>query len=221
MRNLTTVLYYTANREQPEFEEKIIANLLKQCGNLPIISVSQKPISLGKNICVGDVGFAAYNEWRQIQIGAQLTKTPYIAFAESDFLYPREYFNFVPPKKGLYRYDNIRIVWKDARIAGSYRKKVYSEGAQIADRDLVIGVCERYFHGKPMWIKKNDTNAVYGEIEDIPFEFFSGKIACVSFKIEYGLDKYTGVLNARGQGNYKNTLPYWGHVDDLRAKYFS
>lgn len=221
MKNLTTVLYYTANREQPEFEEKIIANLLTQCGDLPIISVSQKPISLGKNICVGDVGFAAYNEWRQIQIGARLAKTPYIVFAESDFLYPREYFTFVPPKKGLYRYDNIRIVYKDARIAGSYRKKIYSEGAQIADRDLVIRVCEQYFEGKPMWINKNDTTAVYGEIETLPFEFFSGKIACVSFKTEYGLDKYTGVLNGPGQGNRKMALSYWGHVNTLRAKYFS
>ena len=224
MRNskkLITVLYYTANREQSKFEEKIIANLLTQCGDLPIISVSQKPISVGKNICVGNVGFSGYNEWRQIQIGALLAKTPYILFAESDFLYPSEYFTFVPPKKGLYRYDNIRIVYKDASIAGSYRKKIYSEGAQIADRDLIIGVCKRFFEGKPMWIKENDTTAVYGEIENIPFEFFSGKIACVSFKTEHGMDKYTGLLNGSGQGYRKITLPYWGHVSTLRAKYFS
>lgn len=221
MKDLITVLYYTGNREQPEFEEKIIANLLTQCGDLPIISVSQKPLNLGKNICVGDVGFTAYNEWRQIQIGARLVKTPYIAFAESDFLYPREYFTFVPPKKGLYLYDNIRIVYKDASIAGSYRKKIYSEGAQIANRDLIIGVCERYFKGKPMWIDKDDTAGIYGEIEDIPFELFSGKIACVSFKTEFGLNKYTGTLNGPGQGNRKITLPYWGHVNELRKRFFS
>jgi hypothetical protein len=222
MKNLITVLYYTANREQPKFEEKIIANLLEKCGDLPIISVSQKPIFLGKNICVGDVGFASYNEWRQILIGARLVKTPYIAFAESDFLYPREYFTFVPPKKGLYRYDNIRIVYKDARTAGSYRKKIYSEGAQIADRDLIIRVFEQFFEGKPMWIKQNDTTSVYGEIEENmpPFEFFSGDIACVSFKTENGLNKYTGTLNGSGQGNRKITLPYWGHVNTLRAKFF-
>ena len=72
-----------------------------------------------------------------------------------------------------------------------------------------------------MWIKKNDTTAVYGEIENIPFEFFSGKIACVSFKTEHGMDKYTGLLNGSGQGYRKITLPYWGHVSPLRAKYFS
>lgn len=220
MKNLLTVLYYTSNHENPEFEEKIIANLLKQCGDLPIISVSQKPISVGKNICVGDVGFAGYNAKRQILVGALLAKTPYIAFAESDFLYPREYFTFVPPKKGLYYYDNIRIVYKDAGIAGSYRRKIYSEGAQIADRDSVIEVLERFFEGKPMWISKDDTAAVYGEVEDMPFEFFSGEIACVSFKTEYGLDKYTGVLNGPGQGNRKMDLPYWGHVSALRAKFF-
>lgn len=221
-----TIIYYTSNHEKPEFEQKIIANLISTCGDLPIISVSQKPISLGKNICVGDVGFSAYNEWQQILIGARLAKTPYIIFAESDFLYPREYFTFVPPKKGLYRYDNIRIVYKDARIAGSYRKKLYSEGAQIADRDLIIRVFEQFFDGRPRWIYNNDDSRAYTDgkyllIENMPFEFFSGEIACVSFKTEFGLDKFTGTLNGPGQGNRKITLPYWGHVNELRKQFFS
>ena len=52
-----TIIYYTSNREDERFESRVRANLLKVCGNLPIISVSQKPIyGFGFNIPVGDVG---------------------------------------------------------------------------------------------------------------------------------------------------------------------
>jgi len=45
-----TILYYTSNHEDPVFEQKIIDSLLENCGNLPIVSVSQKPIKLGQNV---------------------------------------------------------------------------------------------------------------------------------------------------------------------------
>ena len=61
-----TIIYYTSNQEGSLFEEKIRENILKHKGNLPIISVSQKPMGFGKNICVGDVGHSYLNEFRQI-----------------------------------------------------------------------------------------------------------------------------------------------------------
>lgn len=77
MENLLTVLYYTSNHKQPEFERKIIENLKETCGDLPIVSVSQKPLNLGGKICVGNVGLSYLNEWRQILIGTREVKTPY------------------------------------------------------------------------------------------------------------------------------------------------
>ena len=95
----TTVIYYTSNREVESFEQEIIKNLLVAADGLPIISVSHKPISLGKNICVGDVGISNHNIRRQTQIGAMEASTKYIALAESDCLYPKEYFRSIPPRK--------------------------------------------------------------------------------------------------------------------------
>ena len=54
MDQSATIIYCSSNKELPEFEAKIVANLLKNCGDLPIISVTQKPMDLGRNICVGD-----------------------------------------------------------------------------------------------------------------------------------------------------------------------
>ena len=64
-----TILYYTSNREGEEFEGRIRQNILNVKGDLPIISISHKPIDFGENICVGDVGVSGFNMFRQIQIG--------------------------------------------------------------------------------------------------------------------------------------------------------
>lgn len=218
LKNLLTVLYYTSNREKPEFEDKIIKNLLTACGDLPIVSVSQKPLALGKNICVGNVGLSYFNAWRQILIGVKEVQTPYIIFAESDFLYPKEYFTFVPPKKGLYLYNNIYIVYKDASIAGSYRKKLDSDGAQICDKDLLIKEYKRLFKGRPEWASSQKNQYDDCPFDSTPFKYFGGTIPCISFKTGDSVQKYTTVFN--GPGTRKISLPFWGSVNKLRATYF-
>lgn len=60
-----TVLYYTSNREGENFEGRVREIILKNKGNLPLISVSQKPIDFGKNIVVGDHGASGFNMFRQ------------------------------------------------------------------------------------------------------------------------------------------------------------
>lgn len=43
LKNNTTIIYYTHNREDPRFEKKIQENILKTCGGLPIVSVQFAP----------------------------------------------------------------------------------------------------------------------------------------------------------------------------------
>jgi hypothetical protein len=215
MKNFLTVLYYTSNHEGPEFEQKIIETLLENCGDLPIISVSQKPISLGKNICVGDVGLSYLNEWRQMYIGAKEVKTPYIVFAESDHLYPKEYFEFVPPRAGAWHYDNVWTVFKDVTRAGSYRRKLFSDGAQICDKKSLVERLERFLASKPQW----SLGEFDEQLLDVHFDYFSGITPCIVFKTGDGVSNSANVINEPGN-NRKNSLPHWGHVTALRAKYF-
>ena len=216
-----TIIYYTSNREKPEFEQKIIDNLVKQAGNIPIISVSQKPMKLGKNICVGaNVGLSYLNEWRQILIGAKEAKTPYLIFAESDFLYPKDYFTFEPAGGNLYRYNNVWIVFKDKLY--SYRRKPYSEGAQICSREFIIEKLEEHLEGQPEWfdgriIIRDKRGRRRMNLRRMPFEFFGGKNPCISFKTGDGVRPHTSVL--KGRENIKTSLPYWGHIKKLRKKY--
>jgi hypothetical protein len=216
----TTIIYYTSNHEDPKFEAKIQANIIKQKGDLPIISVSQKPIDFGNNICVGDVGLSYLNEFRQILIAAKAAETPYLVIAESDFLYPECYFTFEPKGANVYRYNNVWIVFSKKLF--SYRRKIYSEGAQICQRSYLIDLLEQSLKGRPMWyngatpVKPGEGNP-RNNIFNIPFEFFGDSPPCISFKTGNGLRGQTNTMH--GRVNIRMKLPYWGYISDIRKGY--
>jgi len=215
-----TVLYYTSNREKPEFEAKVRQTTLENCGGIPIISVSQKPIDFGENICVGDVGCSYVNAFRQILIGAKAAKTDYLYFAESDFLYPPAYFSFNPTGKDLYRYNNICIVFK--KIYSRYYRKEFSIGAQVAKREFVVRELEIYLKDQPQWIDgpfriQHPNGVIIPDWNDAPCEYFSTEVPCVSFKTGDGVAKSARTMP--GAENRLWTVPYWGEAQKLGEKY--
>ncbi len=199
MESNKTILYYTSNRENPEFEEKIRRNIVKNCGSLPIISVSQKPIEFGENICVGNIGHSYINEFKQILIGAKQAKTEYLIFAEADFLYPKEYFEFNPTTENVYRYDNVWLIFKKTNLC---YKKSYSNGASICKREFVVKSLEAYLEKQKLWVDWK------------PFEFFRGETACVSFKTGNGMTR-----GATFEREKAHVLAHWGNVKELKEKY--
>jgi hypothetical protein len=210
----STIIYYTWSRESTQFEQKIIDNLVKQAWDIPIISVSQKHLNLGKNICVWDVWFSYLNEWRQILIWAKEATTEYIIFAESDFLYPPDYFK-LNPVWDMYIYDNIYIVMNE-KYWNYYWKKKLSEWAQICKRELLIERYEKHLEWQPEWF---DWEIVIWKRWDSPlryveFEMFTWD-PCVSFKT---WDWLRTVTNVNVKSKEKN-LPYWWDIKKLRKEY--
>ncbi len=112
-----SILYYTSNMIPEKFMKNIQDQIVKAAPNTAIISVSQKPIDFGKNICVGDIGRNLYNLYYQVLVGLREVKTKYVAMAEDDTLYPPEHFEYRPPD-GTLNYDVNKwalFVWdKDA-----------------------------------------------------------------------------------------------------------
>ena len=224
MKNNKTILYYSSNRENPEFEQKIRDEILKICGNIPIVSVSQKPINFGKNICVGNVGHSYLNLYRQTLIGAKAAKTEYLIFAEADFLYSKEYFDFEPKGANLYRYDNDWVILTNPRFGYKYFKKPFAGGTLICKRQFMIDILEEYLEGQPEWIDGNfvvkDKNGkpkidhtTITKFEE-PFEIFTGS-PCVSFKTGDGMTQRFSVPDRH---NKVDTLPYWGNGKELCKK---
>ena len=95
--NDLSLLYYTSNVAWPTMTENVRKHLLKITeGKFPLVSVSQKPLNFGKNICVGEIGQSYYNCYKQILIGAQAVETKYVACVEDDTLYSMEHFSHRP-----------------------------------------------------------------------------------------------------------------------------
>jgi len=95
--NDLTILLKTANQLNENTAQKIRDYLLEVTENkYPIISVSQKPINFGKNICVGEIGVSKHNSYKQILIGVREVKTKYVACIDDDALYTPEYFLYRP-----------------------------------------------------------------------------------------------------------------------------
>jgi hypothetical protein len=205
-----SIIYYTANAENIEFENKIIDNLKLQAGGITIISVSRKSIDLGKNICVGEKPICYSSELKQILIGLKEAKTEFCLAAESDCLYPPDYFQFIPEiKDRVYRYNNIKIHFEGR---DKFWKKSWVEAGQICGRDFWIKSIEKVLSGQKDWepIKVNppfvfDTKDKY---------VFSGENPILYFKTRQGIGFKTGFI----QGSSEE-IPYWGTAEEVRKKY--
>jgi hypothetical protein len=213
-----TCLYYTANTEPESFAVKVRDRLRDAVGALPIVSVSQVPVDLGENICVGTVGACYANEYRQILIGARAARTEWVVAAEADFLYPPAYFSFQPPagSPDVVRYDNVWILWRSRAYAPGFRRKICSEGAQWARREPLVARLEACFAGLPEW--HNPTEdwkvRVYGKREWSTFGDPSQP--AVSVKSGWGMRPTTKV-----QVEQVQELPLWGRASELREELFA
>jgi len=211
-----TIIYYSGNREKPEMEQKVVDDMMSKAGNMPIISVTQKPMNVGKNICIGDVGFSYLNERKQILMAAKLVETEYIITTESDFLYPPDYFNFEPTGDNMYRWQNVWIIWLQGKRKDFCHKSSVSDGAQIVKRDFLINLLEKYLAPYPGWYIKNnkETDPRHSPYHHVPYTLIPSENAAVSIKSSDGLTLTTGIDKIKSKD-----LPYWGNVNNLRNKF--
>jgi hypothetical protein len=102
---VNTILYYTDNSLESGFEKLVQKYLIASAGESPIVSVSQKQIKFGLNVCVGNIGRNACSLFLQLLIAAQTATTKYVATAEHDCLYTREHFEQIPPRDDIFYYN--------------------------------------------------------------------------------------------------------------------
>jgi len=216
MKSLATILYYTSNKEKPDFEKRIIDNLLKVGGDLPIISVSQKPMRLGKNICVGDVGASGFNMFRQVQIGLNQAKTKFVISAEADCLYPPDYFKFIPERDDIcYRNSNLYVMAHKRPIF--WKKEEGATHAQVIGRKYYLDRLNYLFEGAPKWSveEKNFPRERHRKVDVFnKIEYWETKNPVVQIKTSQSMRTYT-----HSDRIDRSEIPYWGRADLLRIKY--
>ena len=214
-----TVVYYTSNRERPAFEARIIQKLLDHSEGLPIVSVSQYPIDLGTNVCVGDVGVSEFNGFRQMQIGAKAATTPFVCPAESDFLYPREYFQH--RCADTQTFDFIRRTYMIYDNTYYYSRRI-NEAAMVVGRDYLVQALEDMLSGSGI------TTTWHPDLKlRLPCLFLNKnrrtvklQTPIITFKTPQNMHQKHHKRSYLKQFDVE-TLPVWGTAKDLTDAYYA
>jgi len=217
-----TVIYYTSNREKEPFEDKICQTLLKSKGDIPLVSVSQKPMSFGINICVGDVGVHQQNAYRQLLIGAEEAKTNFVCTAEADFLYAPEYFKFRPHNTKTFYVSRpcwiLRSQRGKQRVA--FRKSPSSDSPMVVGRKALIRrLQEMFVNQKNYWrdVAENDAadNPYLLHRDHVAVRSFEAGAGSLTFKTDENMHRGSPWL----ESTRTTDIPGWGSVRDLLEKY--
>lgn len=212
----TTIVYFTSNREKEAFEGRIRRTLLRTIGTLPLISVSQKPIDFGINICVGELEASTINALRQIQLGAAAATTKFITLAESDYLYPREYFRLKPARDDTaYLATPIYVYFAQSRKTKFFTlKRGNSDSAMIAGRQCLIDGIESALGNHGMWSSSPDFHFAH-LLKLLRLENFPLSIPAVTFKTDENMHRKSPFSRTR----ICTELPDWGTAHALIRKY--
>lgn len=224
LKDLVTIFYCSSNREKPEFEQRIRDNIFKNCGDLPIISVTQKPIDFGTNICVGeDVGVSGFNFFRQTLIALQNIKTPFALSCEADCTYAPDYFKFVPERLDkCYRNSNLYVMGQHRTYF--YKKEEGATHAQIVGTEFYKKTLEKLFEGEPEWDYKEEQKnfpkeKFHAKGDDIfrkeDIVMYETECPVVQIKTSQSMRHYT---NSDRVPRYE--IPYWGDGKSYRQRYY-
>lgn len=226
-----TIIYYTANLPKENFAQKIRQEILKAAGNnLPIISISQKPIDFGQNIIITAKEHPLINIYQAILTGAKAAKTKYVALTEDDTLYPEEHFYRYLPPEDTFAYNLTRwniYTWSKPPFFSIKFRRIF--GTLVAPRLLLIEALEerlaKYFDTDKIllqWMgepgrQKYEKRLGVTPRKVVDFYTYSPVIAF----------SHPDSLGFRLQGTKKRAnpiraleLPYWGTAQQVLKQYY-
>jgi len=224
-----TILYYTANKISDVFYENTRKQLLVAAEDRPIVSVSQKPIDLGHNVCVGDIGADVYNLYWQVLQGAKEVKTKYVATAEDDALYAPGYYDAYRPHEGVFAYNMNKwgiYTWSNPPVF-TYKLDRYVFWSLICETEMLIKALTERFEKHP--VKEEAPLKYFAE----PGRIYDGHMGCtiwpkeafytVTPNVVFSHDKALGykALGTRKALGDKvvDRLPYWGRAENIAKLY--
>lgn len=221
-----TVIYYTANVVSQHFASNTQKQLLEAIGDVPLISVSKKPMDFGQNICVGDTPRSHINIYRQALVGAKAAKTKHIALAEDDVLYSPEHFK-KRNSPGKFAY-NIGVwsffTWSNPPLF-NYKGRI-NLNSLICDRELFIEAMEERFARWPkdeeielgIWAEPGKYEK-YLDVTIREIEHFFTNPTNIMFSHETALS-FDGLGTRKKAGDIRATaIPYWGTAQEVMDLY--
>lgn len=227
--NDITIVYYTANAISDKFAFNTQYQLLKAAGDIPIISVSKKPMDFGENIDVGDsMPRNHFSIYRQALIGAIAAETEFIALCEDDVLYSPEHFKY-RPKNHPFAY-NLGAwsiyTWHDPAIYTHKGKVRRNLNSLICNRRAFINAMEERFAKYPddskidkdIWAEPGKYERQLGVTVQETEEFYTNPPNII-FSHETELS-FAGLGTRKRPGEFRAySIPYWGEAERTRGLY--
>jgi len=130
------LVYYTDNKCDQEIMN-VVKGQIERCVNgNELVSVSHKPIDLGKNI-VMDLESSPLSMYQQILKGLETIESEVVFLVEHDVLYHPSHFEFEPPRKDTFYYNQNRwkVDYKTGQALFYYTK---SQSSLVGHKDLMI-----------------------------------------------------------------------------------
>ena len=212
-----TAVYYTANKVPDIFADNVRSHLLFVLKDIPLISVSQKSLDFGTNICVGEIGTSIYNVYFQMLQGAEKADTKYVACCEDDCLYTKDHFR-QEPKTFAYNMNHWRLSYHGIYWRRNTINKI-TMSTCIALRILLINVLKERFEkytpenypqrlGEPGKYERPYRLTInpiehYHTLHSNIIMFHEGSISGVRFGKRF---------------EQRTNLPYWGDSKELWRK---
>jgi rubrerythrin len=218
------IIFYTDNQLNLKIAHTV-QKQLKSIG-LPIISTSLKPMNFGKNIfCPLVRGYLTM--FKQILTALENSTAEYIFFCEHDVLYHPSHFDFTPPTKDKFYYNEN--FWK---INAENGHAVHYDAKQVSgicvDRELAI----KHYRKRVEMVEKNGFNMGMGfepgthhreeRVDDLQSEGWMSEYPNVDIRHGGNLSKTRWHKEEfRDQRNCPNWLesdieiPGWGKNQDI------
>lgn len=240
---MSEIIYLTDNTLDEQIAKVCRDNLLKQAGDIPIISVSQKPINFGKNVCVGEIGRSWLSLYKQLYAGLYMSESENVVIAEHDCLYEAEHLHFTPPRDDTFCYNQNTwlLQWggNHPELNGmySYWPNRFCLSQLVCNRKLFLNWVEGMLSLLGEKINKDLMHAEPGictekEIETVRKRARNGKSSYLHTYLTNFLEKYkketfktkvaivdirhgTNFTGPRRGGKRRFELPYWGRMECL------
>jgi hypothetical protein len=135
--NLTIGFVYYTHHKCDEYILRVCQKRVMKCANgREIISVSLRPIDFGKNIVL-DLQPGYLTMFKQILAGIEASSADLICLIEHDVLYHPSHFNFIPPEKDRFFYDENRW-FVDYNTGRAVHYRACSTSMLCAYRELLL-----------------------------------------------------------------------------------
>lgn len=218
------ILYYTDGELEPNLMLKVQQQILKS--ELPVTSVSLKPINFGKSITLemerGPLAMA-----KQILTGLEAMDCDIVFLCEHDVLYDESHFSFFPPKKDIYYY-NTNVVKVNM-------KRAY--GVKVDDCRQLSGLCAyretliKHYKERVKRIEKYGWSNKIGHepgthnrperIDDLKSETWSSPVAILDLRhggnltrTKWKPEEFRNQKYTKGWTEMKS-VPKWGRLNKL------